>query len=271
MSQSLTEKENAILGTCGGILEVTLCQSLNYWKNAIQQGMPLTLDPRKLYRGYGANCLNMGGVTCFQFAVNGYTKKLVTGGENRKMKPQEQLFAGFVAGFSSGLVCSPLELVMIQQQVKGGAFLSTAASLGVTTVRGMPMCSMREGIYTAGYLGVAPSMREYLREHHGDKFQSEDQARFMGAIAAGIMGAYLSHPFDTIKTCMQGDVERKTYGTVTETAKNLYAKGGIQIFYRGATLRCFRQICAAFILDKAREVLSPLLFPHAFEEGAVVL
>jgi hypothetical protein len=265
MSQHLTEVENALLGTVGGVIEVSLLQSLNYWKNALQQGMPLTLDPRKLYRGYGANCLNMGGVTCFQFVANGYVKKLVTGGENRALTAPEQLQAGFAAGFVSAVVCSPLELVMIQQQRKGGSILSTAAAVAPQSLRGITMCAMREGIYSAGYLGVAPAMREYLRANHADKFQSEDQARFAGAICAGLSAAYLSHPFDTIKTCMQGDVEKKTYGSVSQTASTLYKTVGLTGFYRGAVLRCTRQIFAAFILDKARVVLAPLMFPHAFE------
>ncbi len=46
MSQRLSEGENALLGTVGGCIEVSLLQSLNYWKNALQQGKPLTLNPR---------------------------------------------------------------------------------------------------------------------------------------------------------------------------------------------------------------------------------
>ena len=38
----------------------------------------------------------------------------------------------------------------------------------------------------------------------------------------GIFGALLSHPFDSIKTCMQGDLERKLYRGSIETARKLY-------------------------------------------------
>ena len=31
--------------------DTTLLQSTNYWKNAKQQGLPFTMDPRVLYRG----------------------------------------------------------------------------------------------------------------------------------------------------------------------------------------------------------------------------
>lgn len=225
----------------------------------------MTLNPRVLYRGYGANCLNMGGVTCFQFAANGIVKKAVTGGQVRKLTSFEQIYAGFAAGFLSGIVCSPLELVMIQQQVKGGSFVATAGQVLPKAGRGLFNCSMREGIYSAGYLGIGPVVRSYLWDNHRDKFGSEDQARMVGAILAGLFGAYLSHPFDTIKTCMQGDVEQKRFRGMSDTAATLWREGGVQKFYRGVVFRCLRQICAVFILDKARVSLAPLMFPKAFE------
>ena len=52
---------------------------------------------------------------------------------------------------------------------------------------------MREGIYTAGYLGVGPAIREILVETRG---YSEDGARVPAAIIGGTFACYLSHPFD---------------------------------------------------------------------------
>jgi len=76
--------------------------------------------------------------------------------------------------------------------------------------RGLVNTSLREGIYTAGYLGVAPVVREYLRAKFPDSLgKTEDSARTFGAILGGIFASSLSHPMDTAKTCMQGDVERK--------------------------------------------------------------
>lgn len=40
---------------------------------------------------------------------------------------------------------------------------------------------------------------------------SETQSGVGGAVLGGILCCYMSHPFDTVKTCMQGDVERSTY------------------------------------------------------------
>ena len=57
MSLHLSDTQNAVLGAMAGVMEVSCMQSLNYWKNAKQQGLPFTLDPRITYRGYVSNCL----------------------------------------------------------------------------------------------------------------------------------------------------------------------------------------------------------------------
>jgi hypothetical protein len=155
---------------------------------------------------------------------------------------------------------------MIQQQVKGGTLVGTTAKSMPNIFRGLFNCSMREGIYSAGYMGVGPVVRSYLYDNYRDTFQSEDQARIVGAIIAGLFGAYVSHPFDTIKTCMQGDIEKAKYKRVPDTARTIYANGGVPAFYRGAVFRCLRQICAVFILDKVNCNLAPIMFPKAFND-----
>ena len=57
----LSDMENLIIGFGCGAGDCTLLQSTNYWKNAKQQRLPFTLDPRILYRGYTVNTLQNGG------------------------------------------------------------------------------------------------------------------------------------------------------------------------------------------------------------------
>jgi len=75
----------------------------------------------------------------------------------------------------------------------------------------------------------------------------------------------LTHPFDTIKTCMQGDIEREVYGSFTQTAKKIMGDSGPTGFYRGATFRYGRMVCAVFIMDLMKEKMSRLMYPAAFE------
>ena len=62
---------------------------MNYWKNASQQKLPFTIDPRLLYRGYTANTLQNGLCVMSQFFFNGVLGKLITGGADRPLGPGE--------------------------------------------------------------------------------------------------------------------------------------------------------------------------------------
>ena len=44
--QRLSPVENALVGVAAGTIEVTLLQPILYWKNAAQQSLPFTLNPR---------------------------------------------------------------------------------------------------------------------------------------------------------------------------------------------------------------------------------
>jgi hypothetical protein len=46
--EQLSEVENTLLGVAAGVIEVSLLQSTNYLKNAAQQGLPLTMNPKVL-------------------------------------------------------------------------------------------------------------------------------------------------------------------------------------------------------------------------------
>jgi len=218
------------------------------------------------YRGYPSNCLNVVSVTVWQFAANGFIKKMITGGKQREFTAAEEIGAALGAGMSSAFICSPLELIMVQQQRKGASLASTIGSITnsglINWGRGLWMTAMREGVYTAGYLGVTPVIRSEVSSRFPT--WNEELCRIIASICGGAISCYLSHPTDTIKTCLQGDVERKRFTNHASTASALYKEGGIAAFYRGAPWRLFRQIGGMFLMDKIRVTVSPLLFPHRF-------
>ena len=59
-------------------------------------------------------------------------------------------------------------------------------------------------------------MSRTLEENYG---MSATAGAVIGSIASGLIAATLSHPLDTIKTCMQGDVERKRYHNMRQTVR----------------------------------------------------
>mmetsp|Transcript_33143 Transcript_33143/g.79159 ORF Transcript_33143/g.79159 Transcript_33143/m.79159 type:complete len:268 (+) Transcript_33143:228-1031(+) len=267
MSTKLNETQNATVGMMVGVIEVLCLQPFNYAKNMTQQGQPISLDPRKMYRGVGANCVNMGSCTMIQFSVGGTFKKAVLAGENRQLKMHEEMGTGIGAGVISALAATPLELIMIQQQRKGGGTLGTIKNIATpdNIMRGFTGAAVREGLWTCGYLSIPPIVRRSLRENFPDKFDSDTKARVPAALLGGLFACYLTQPFDTIKTCMQGDIERKTYGSFLDTAKKLHAESGLTAFYRGATFRYGRMVCAVFMMDALQSAIGPLLYPEAFK------
>lgn len=68
----------------------------------------------------------------------------------------------------------------------------------------------------------------------------------------------------TFHRTLQGDIERVTYGTFTETARKIWADSSLPGFYRGATYRYGRMACAVFIMDFLKDKMGVLLYPAAF-------
>jgi Mitochondrial carrier protein len=235
----------------------------------VQQRQPISLNPQHWYRGVSANCVNMGSCTMIQFVVGGKLRSFVQGDSTRNLSLAEEMACGIGAGSVSAIVGSPLELVMIQQQRKGGATMATIsniASQGIPSFgRGFMGAMTREALWTCGYLSIPPVVRRTLMESYPEQFPDNTRARVPAALLGGLFACYLTHPFDTVKTCMQGDIERTSYGTFSQTARLLYTESGIPAFYRGATFRYGRMVCAVFIMDYLRETVAQVMYPSAFK------
>ena len=237
---ALSPLENVGLGVAAGTIEVCILQPMLYCKNAAQQGLPFTVNPAILYRGLTMSVVNMSILTGLQFPLTGIVSKTITRGEDRKLESSEQISAGFIGGALSGFVCAPMELVMIQQQRNGGSLFFQAGRVvndyGMTSLfRGLATSCGREGLFTAGYLGAAPVLAAKLKESFG---VDGKLGSFMGACCAGIVAATLSHPLDTVKTCLQGDVAQETYKNMPSTFSTLLKEGGIGRFFNGWSWRC---------------------------------
>lgn len=266
MSTKLNELENATVGMAVGAIEVLCLQPLNYAKNMVQQGLPISPNPANMYRGVGANVVNMGSCTMIQFAVGGAAKKTILGDEQRSLQAYEEMGAGIFAGIISATVGSPLELIMIQQQRKGGSTVATLKNIAnpSTIGRGFIGAAVREGLWTCGYLSIPPIVRSNLTKSFPETFDSEAKARVPAALLGGLFGCYLTHPFDTIKTCMQGDIERQNFKGFVHTGKAIFAEGGLAAFYRGATFRYGRMVIAVGMMDFLQSKIGPLMYPHKF-------
>lgn len=202
-----------------------------------------------------------------QFSVGGSLKQTVLKGEDRPLSIIEEMGCGLGAGTFSALVGSPLELIMIQQQRTGLNTVETIKSVLSPSLigRGFVGAAVREALWTVGYLSIPSIVKPRIISNFPETFDTNEKARVPAALLGGLFACYLTHPFDTVKTCMQGDLKREKFGTFTETAKVLYKESGIPGFYRGATFRYGRMVIAVGMMDFLKETFGPLLYPAAFE------
>lgn len=121
----------------------------------------------------------------------------------------------------------------------------------------------REGIFCGGYLGIMPVVREAIQERYPT--MHADQARLCATVVAGPICSFLSHPPDTIKTVLQGDLDGRSYRTYAQATRKIVSERGPAALWSGLPWRVFRQFIAVFLFDKINAELAPKLFPHAFD------
>lgn len=254
--QALDERENVLLGVSVAVIEGLLLQPTLYWKNARAQGLPLTLSPRILYRGIGASLTNEAGQMSIQFGVTGLLKALIQDGSGGTDVSSQWLSIGAAAGggMVAAVFATPVELVMIQQQRFGGGVAATPLRVmrrfgpgSAGLFRGLGPAVSRDAVYVGGMLGVTPMVQEQLERKHG---QSSEVASLIASAVGGVAGGMLSHPFDTIKTCMQGDIERKMYGGFASTVRALVAEGGYSRLMHGAMWRTINITATVYIANE---------------------
>lgn len=246
MMEDLTDAENTSIGVVAALTESSILQPTLYWKMARQQGLPFTLDPRLLYRGIGANLVNGIGQLAIGFGVTGVFKRALAplsgeasanvdgggpagaAGSSTGASVATDIVAATGSGVVVALFATPVELVMIQQQMHGGGILGTPlrilrdhGALGSGLLRGLFPAAVRDGLYMCGLLGITPLVQRQLHEKYG---MHSSAASLAASVVGGLGGALLSHPFDVVKTCMQGDLTRTTYESFSATWKLCFAQ-----------------------------------------------
>lgn len=200
MAKNLSERQNTMLGMTAAFVEAIILQPTLYWKNARARGLPFTLSPATIYRGTGASILNEMQMMGCQFFLTSSLQKHVFAG----VGPSEEYLSAGVGGMLSAFISSPIELVMIQQQVYGQSFprtvLSIARNNGVFSrtglLRGLGPTICRDGIYVCGMLGITPVVDGYLQREHGC---SPAASSFYASMIGGVCATIPSQPFDVVR------------------------------------------------------------------------
>jgi len=127
---------------------------------------------------------------------------------------------------------------------------------GVTTTCG------REAMFTMAMLGITPAIQHNLVT--GPYKLDKNSALAAGALTGACFAATLTHPLDTIKTCMQGDLGQVKYTDVLSTGRSLAAEYGVvQGLFKGLHFRIGLISTTFFLVNYFKQKTVPLLFPHA--------
>jgi hypothetical protein len=177
-----------------------------------------------------------------------------------KLSKSEEFISATLSGVTVGVFASPVELVMIQQQRFGGSFFTTPSriikdhgffSKGV--MRGYTYCAARDAIYVCGMLGITPIVQDYLVEKHDFSIA---KASFVASLLGGLFAAVPSHPFDVMKTCMQGDLKQESFQGIRQTAKKLIEEKRL---FNGCFWRSINVVGTVYIANECRNYLSPYI------------
>lgn len=263
--EDLNQGENAALGVTTALIEGAILQPTMYWKVMRQQGLPLSVNPMRMYRGFGAALFNEMGQMALQFPLTGLFKGILRdqgeGSEADGKIGANDLIGAMGGGAVTAIFASPVELVMIQQQTVGGTLFGTPIRVlrehGIGNAgffRGLALASVRDSIYVGGMLGVAPLASQYFQQKHG---MTNLPATLAGSALGGIMGGVLSHPFDVVKTCMQGDMGQTKYTSATATLATLLKESGPRRLADGMFWRTFNITATVYIANECCARLPP--------------
>lgn len=266
--QRLSGPENCLLGMVAGCGSKLINYPLLVVKIKRQQGLPVEWHPTKLYRGLPMAMVNLGGTTACQFGLTGFFQKLLS--QWTSDEKTVTMCGSFLGGLASGIPCSVWELTMVQQTRHGGSMLATPMRIyrdhGLQNglFRGMAMTLGRESVFTLSMLGITPTIQTELVNRSG---LSSNTALAVGALSGACIAATLTHPMDTIKTVLQGDVEQVKYKNNMQAYSVLIAENnGFKGLFRGLDWRIGLISTTFFLVNSIKQHIAPVMFPPPKQE-----
>ena len=90
-------------------------------------------------------------------------------------------------------------------------------------------------------------------------YQSQQKASFYASMLGGVAAAVPSHPFDVVKTCMQGDIQQTAFKSFRNTAVTLWKEGGAKRLFNGCMWRTVNVTATVYIANECKNILSPMV------------
>ena len=241
---------------------------------------------RGLYAGVLPQLIGVAPEKAIKLTVNDLVRTRFTDQKTGAIQFPAEMLAGGTAGFCQVIFTNPLEIVKIRLQVQGELAKRSDAvpkrsamwiirNLGIVGLyKGAPACLLRDGPFSAIYF---PTYAHLKKDFFGESPQKKlgvVQLLTAGAIA-GMPAAYLTTPFDVIKTRIQVEARKgeATYNGLVDAARKIWRDEGFKAFWKGGPARIVRSSPQFGFTLAAYEVLSttfPMPGSHEAESQKAV-
>jgi solute carrier family 25 (mitochondrial aspartate/glutamate transporter), member 12/13 len=251
---------------------------------------------RGFYSGVLPQMIGVAPEKAIKLTVNDFVRGKMTNKDTGKIWVGSEFLAGATAGgcqvvsvisewirlFYTNeyqIFTNPLEIVKIRLQVQGELAKNTSAprhgaiwiirNLGLKGLyKGATACLSRDIPFSAIYFPSYAHLKSDVFGESPTKKLGVLQLLTAGAIA-GMPAAYMTTPFDVIKTRLQVEARKgeQTYTTLRHCARTIYQQEGFRAFFKGGPARILRSSPQFGFTLAGYEVLQGLFPLHGGEDA----
>jgi hypothetical protein len=255
-----TFAESVVSGTCAAISETLSLHWTTARRFREQLKAPKSSSIRVLYNSLLPDLISMIPITIAQVFFDSLLRQYMLGdGRAHPLSTVERMIAAAGAGFLVSPFPSYAEMLMLLQQKHSMKFYKTInfhwKNYGFMGIgRGLPICAIRDSIYTTAYLGFAPWLSEYCRIHFQDYPSLARHEHWLPFFVAGPTGGFaaaiVTQPLDCIKSRQQS-TERSL--SVRKAAQQIFLEDGYKGFFIGMSGRLQRVTLGVIVLSLVNE------------------
>jgi len=206
------------------------------------------------YRGLGPQLIGVAPEKAIKLTVNDFVRSLAMDPETGRIKLGWELIAGGTAGGCQVVFTNPLEIVKIRLQMQGEAAKAAPdqiqkgavhiiRQLGIVGLyKGATACLMRDIPFSAIYFPVYSHFKTDVFHQDYNGKQLSFLETLASAAIAGMPAAYLTTPFDVVKTRLQSEAKKgqSNYKGPLDAFGKIYREEGFKALWKGGPARILR-------------------------------
>lgn len=221
-------------GFLSGTVGILISHPFDTIKTCIQDGKPVSLSIRSLYKGFIPPLFGVGFEKAIVFGV--YTNAYNYLSQYNYNDVTKNTIGGGLAGLSASLIVAPVERIKILLQTNNKVNISQLNFRYL--FRGLNATFTRETPGFAIYFNVYENLKKYCYTNKNEVIPVHSSFLF-GGIAGATAWVFI-YPQDCIKTRMQSTTQCKK--SFIQVIKEIYKEGGLKIFYRGFHFALMRAV-----------------------------